>query len=266
MKIDDSVSELGEGLALAEDKIFWVDILNHCLYYKENHQTPSKNIPTSKYPSVIFDINGNYLLYGHSTGVSELDIQTFESREIYTVKQLLDPEMRMNDGVKLSDGRLLFGTMNLEPVADSGRIFLYDGEVIDTKVQIGIPNTFIQINSTTVLISDSLTANIYSFDLMTFKMSLWKDLSAESYVPDGGCISNNNHIFIAMWDGSMIQEYSIDGQLLNEYQLPVSRPTNCKYHSSSESIVITSANDNASNDSLVRPGNLLKLKVLNETC
>ena len=75
--------------------------------------------------------------------------------------------------------------------------------------------------------------------------STWLDLSEEKLTPDGGCISSDGRIFIAIWDGFKVIELNVNGNIVNEFKVPVPRPTNCVLDTKEELQKIIEATNNA---------------------
>ena len=165
---------------------------------------------------------------------------------------------RTNDCIKIHDGCFLYGVMRKSPRESDGAIIVIKNNIPKIVYEgIAIPNTFVVLkNTNSVLISDSLEKKIYKFSFndnwdSILKRSLWLDLSATDCVPDGGCMSKGGDIYIAMWDGARITKLSVDGSVLDELELPVLRPTNCKLVNEEKELVITSATDGLSKQCLV---------------
>ncbi|MEL0243844.1 MAG: SMP-30/gluconolactonase/LRE family protein, partial [Gammaproteobacteria bacterium] len=78
--------------------------------------------------------------------------------------------------------------------------------------------------------------------------TVWLDLSAEKLTPDGGCISSEGRIFIAIWDGFKIIELDIAGNIVDEFKIPIPRPTSCVLDSKEDRLFVTSAYEGLSGD------------------
>jgi sugar lactone lactonase YvrE len=112
---------------------------------------------------------------------------------------------------------------------------------------ISIPNTFIKIsNYNSLLITDSFDGIVYKMNFSNSWSSLkgvekWYDLSHTKTTPDGGCISSDGRIFLAIWDGFKVLELNLDGRLNKEFEVPIPRPTNCTLNTEENQLFITSA-------------------------
>jgi sugar lactone lactonase YvrE len=157
---------------------------------------------------------------------------------------------RCNDGSVGPDGKYWFGTMEKAPTGLHGEIYSLDkqGKLVAQHAPIGIPNSFIWTDDFSVLITDS-------FLQLTFRVSLkedgkldwanravWLDLSATDCTPDGGALDENGHIWLAIWGGAAIHQYSADGELLDKIQLQALQPTSCAFGGANmDTLLITTA-------------------------
>ena len=76
---------------------------------------------------------------------------------------------------------------------------------------------------------------------MVESKTVWLDLSAEKLTPDGGCISSEGRIFIAIWDGFKIIELDIAGNIVDEFKIPIPRPASCVLDAKEDRLFVTSA-------------------------
>lgn len=244
---------LGEGLYVGPESVFWIDILRRQLF-----RIPSR-LPTadghiaegrelSVEGTVVLSADGDRVLIAHRDGLAWID---FAGRQSTTVgrfcSSLVPPTHRTNDGTALSAGGWLIGTMHREaPQRDPGRLLYVDGTgvVHDLGIELGIPNTFVETEAGSVLVSDSLSQRIYLITLDTdggvADRQVWYQHRGEG-TPDGGCRLPNGRIAVAIWDEARIAILSPSGKPLESLQLPVQRPTNCKYDRQKSILWITSA-------------------------
>ena len=72
-------------------------------------------------------------------------------------------------------------------------------------------------------------------------------------------------IFLSMWDGATITILNKDCELLDTIDLPVIRPTNCKFNPESSELWVTSASEGLSPNLLQRynqSGNTFMYKLI----
>jgi sugar lactone lactonase YvrE len=244
--LDTPEAILGEGIFFDESSftLFWVDIIGNKIFQFSTHKQELIEIfDVPLNPSSILDVESNKVIFTNNKGVASLDLG---DRKIKQLSKLPHDSCmyRSNDGVKLSDGSYIFGTMGFKPDDKVGNI--YKGKSVTSlePVQLGIhiPNTFIELKDE-LLISDSYKQLIYSIskDLQT-KPRVWANFSNESFTPDGGIITKDQRIFITMWGGSRILELSNAGEIIQSIALPVLQPTNCVI-ANDNYIYITSAKE-----------------------
>nr|WP_275659358.1 SMP-30/gluconolactonase/LRE family protein [Shewanella insulae] len=236
--LDTPESELGEGIFLDEISmtLYWVDINNSRLFqYDLNSDELINTYELAMNPSCIFSVVEGLLTYADSEGLKQLCTITRGITHVTNHIEHNGKEFRANDGIELSNGNLIFGTMSFIPEQCVGKIYTWnnhDNEMKAHQLGIHIPNTFISSEGL-VYLSDSLLKRIYTFELKGMNcltsddLTLWKDFSDCSYTPDGGCVSKRGYLHIALWDGSAIGVFDKGGNLMHEIELPVLKPTNC---------------------------------------
>lgn len=229
--LDAPSSILGEGLFLdvSTGSLFWVDILGNKIYqYSINSKKLVRLFDIPLNPSSILDLTNNRLKYTNKLGVAQLNLTNGRIEQLVDI--LHDVKLfRSNDGVKLKDGNFIFGTMAYQPDKLPGIIYKTNTKksISAFDLEINIPNTFIELEDE-ILISDSYKKITYSYPKdLNNKPRIWADFSKEQFTPDGGELTEDNRIFIAMWGGAKIAELSIDGEIIQYINLPVLNPTNC---------------------------------------
>ena len=210
------------------------------------------------YPSAILAVNGSTLTFCNRDGVGSYDL---ESREQTVLSENPDTSsvdgLRANDGVALDNGLIIYGTMAFEPRDGTGGLYLYDGEATRSlNTPLGIPNGFIRLNESRILIADSLTkrVNLYDFNTDTRMlrfMRCWHDFSSNCFTPDGGCTDYNGRVYFALWDGSGVAVLDDSGDLVEIIGLPVPRPTNCKL-AGEKRLLVTTAREGLTREQVAR--------------
>lgn len=261
----ESKCQLGEGLFCnAESKdAFWFDINGNQLHWKRKNYKEVAPLTLENNPSCILDKIDNDLIILDAEGIKKLNVLTNEISTIQLIGHNI-VNYRGNDGVRLQDGSFLFGTMERTPKNGTGKIYLLKNSSLLKLGSIGIPNTFIELDDA-VLISDSLTQKIYRYSKLCYSRTLWLDFSNTAMTPDGGTLSHDGFIYICFWDGACIQKFEPNGNFIEKFELPVLRPTNCKFYSVDE-LLITSATEGMTSKQLVQypeSGKTLMLNVGN---
>jgi sugar lactone lactonase YvrE len=229
--LDAPAAILGEGMLFDKSSatLFWVDIIGNKIFQFSTHKqelTEIFDVPLN--PSSILDIDNNKIIFTNNEGVASLDLSDGKIKQLSKLPH--DSSLyRSNDGVKLSDGNYIFGTMGFQPADKVGIIYKGKNAKSLETIELGIhiPNTFLELKDE-LLISDSYKQLIYSVSKnLKTKPRVWANFSNEFFTPDGGTITKDHRIFIAMWGGSRILELSVKGKIVQSIALPVLQPTNC---------------------------------------
>lgn len=235
--LHEAKNTLGEGLFLSneEQSLYWLDIKESKVFRKDRKTGAFAERLLSGFPSAILGHTSACLLICNERGIAELDFWTGSIRQLGNTPFPYTPPMfRSNDGTMVSGGGVLYGTMEHSPTGKNGCVCLYNGgETSVLLTEIGIPNGFVWLSDSEILIVDSLDhrINLYSYDSDRSDlqyMRCWYDFSAERFTPDGGCTDATGNVYFALWDGSGIAVFDTEGVLREILTLPVPRPTNCK--------------------------------------
>jgi len=244
-----SKADLGEGVYWdsEHDSLFWVDINQSILFSCSNGHIFEYQI--SENISAVLSVEGGIVCLSNRSGLINYHLASNSISQISRTPSMYSTkEYRANDGVKLGDRLYIYGVMRNEPVKNDGALIVSkDGVSKVICTDISIPNTFIKIpNSQSLLITDSFDGMVYKITFNEAWSSIvskikWFDLSHTNTTPDGGCISSDGRVFIAIWDGFKILELDLNGKLIQEFKLPVPRPTNCTLDTSENQLFVTSA-------------------------
>lgn len=237
--LDTPASDLGEGVFLDQEsmKLYWVDINSSKLFqYDLMANELLRTYELKSNPSCIFSVCGSLLTYVDAEGVKEICTKTGNVSRVTSHIEHNSIEFRANDGVVLSNGCIVFGTMSFNPNQAVGKLYTLDHNKALKAYELGIriPNTFIPSNDL-LYVSDSLVQCTYTIKLQQGNiidrgsLTLWKDFSNCTYTPDGGCISTQGYLHIALWDGSAVGVFDSSGNVMKTISLPVLRPTSCVF-------------------------------------
>ncbi|EKE75371.1 SMP-30/gluconolactonase/LRE family protein [Gallaecimonas xiamenensis] len=262
---------LGEGIFFDDETkdIYWLDILNSKLYRKNiiNEEIPVQEFDVGDMPSSILEVSDDVITFIDRTGLCEFNIKEQVYNTILLTPYSGQSEIfRANDGVKLNNGLVLYGTMQIEPDNKKGSLICCSKENIISHIhnEIFIPNSFIEVDDK-VIISDSLIGEAFVYSINNGELErkgLWSNFSSCVGTPDGGCLDMQGNIYLAFWDGHAIYKFDSDGKVLGKIELPVPRPTNCVVVGSS--LYVTSAMVGLSEIELEeypKSGHLLKVEL-----
>lgn len=246
--------DLGEGLAIGRDSVAWVDINQDTIFLFRDNEL--RTFKTQFKPSIIYSIDKNELVFGSNLGVCYLNISTgHESLSSLENFNHNCQKYRSNDGGYCGDHQLLGFMHRNDPVKNLGFVYLVKNKslrLLDNSLH--IPNSFIEIEPSKILISDSFKSQIWLYQLdkagNLVEKILWAQMD-KSIAPDGGCLVGD-FVLIALWDDSSIAVFDKSGRLLESLPLPIIRPTNCKYDAVSSQLWVTSASEGLSKEQFSR--------------
>ena len=250
IRLNEIYTKLGEGSYWSDSdhSLYWLDICQSTLF-KSLDDGGVDRYQLAGNISTILNVKSGLVYLTDRIGVISYCLTTGGVCRISRTPIRYDPEVyRANDGVMLHDRLYMYGVMRDKPIKNDGALILsQDGGSKVVHIGMAIPNTFIKIpNSHSLLITDSFEGVVYKItfnETWSFIISKvkWLDLSRTNTTPDGGCISSDGRIFIAIWDGFKIVELDLYGKLIQEFRVPVPRPTNCTLDKSENQLFVTSA-------------------------
>jgi len=247
--MDCMLSELGEGVYWDEvsESLFWLDIHNSNLFKKRRGKIFYYQLVEKA--SVVLDVKKNEVYLGSESGIITFDLNINTMEEVSKTPGIYGSDIyRSNDGLKLKENLYIYGVMLNKPVKGDGALVLSQNGVSRIVYEgISIPNTFIKIpNCNSLLITDSFDGVVYKMNFINSWSSVqgvekWFDLSHTGTTPDGGCISSDGRVFLAIWGGFKVLELDLNGKLIKEFKIPVPRPTNCALNTAESQLFVTSA-------------------------
>jgi sugar lactone lactonase YvrE len=185
-------------------------------------------------------------------------VRTFE--DLWT-----DVNIRMNDGACDPQGRFYCGSMAYDEAPGCGVLYRFDpdGSVSVVLRGLGISNGLAWLDSGgEALFVDSLTQRI---DLLQFNASegtfysrrTLSVIREEVGMPDGIALDVEGGVWVALWGGSAVHRYNVDGELESVIEFPVRNVTSCALVDGFL-YVATSAKDDSEN---VRAGAIFRVHV-----
>lgn len=252
--------------------IYWIDIRRgriSRLDVKSGQQTgvwTSSDCPIHRPGCIALTRDENKILIAAGNKIELLNLLTGTSEEIARLP-IDTPRFRANDGRVDRNGRLWVGTMiddiHSPDAFSGGELFRIDpdGSVFKAGGEFELPNgigwngddTLMYFNDTT-----TLTTYCFDFDAAAGIISnkrVFYDHSDGTGFPDGLSVDDSGSIWSSQWDGWNIRKISSTGELLNEFPMPVRRPTSAAFYGKNlDRIAITSATvDFVSEDFLKSP-------------
>ncbi|GEA12753.1 hypothetical protein KUL49_31280 [Alteromonas sp. KUL49] len=246
-----NLTTLGESPLWSSKEQCWyyVDIANGVVFRRKNGVTTVVSDSHQNVSNLVNTQKG--LLATAEDQILQVIPDTDNVKLLLKIAQSSD--LRTNDGSVGPDGRYWFGTMEKNPSGLHGKIYSLssNGKLRLQGEGIGIPNTFVWLNSESILISDSFLKITYEVDLLDCgkldwdNRKVWLDLRNTNGTPDGGTLDENGDVWIAIWGGAAVQKYSPDGVLLDKLSLRALQPTSCAFGGTdlNELLVTTATED-----------------------
>jgi sugar lactone lactonase YvrE len=245
---------LGEGSLWHPEwcKFLFVDILGGLIGVYDPYDESIREILIGKKVGCVVPAfeDKNVLIVALQGELAKLDIQSgqiFQIMELETNK----PNNRCNEGKMDSAGRLWFGTMHMDGIANAGNLYCFH----NGKLEIKIPNTSISNgicwshDKKTMYYIDSPLKNVRAFDY-DFKTA---DISNERVVihidegeegePDGMCIDRYGMLWVAIWGRGCVNRYDpFTGKIIGKVRVPAAQVSSCALGGENEDILfITTA-------------------------
>ena len=141
--------------------------------------------------------------------------------------------MRMNDGVCDPHGRFWAGSMAYDNTSGAGSLYRVDHDGTTTRVLDGmtvVNGPAFTADSRRMYVADTAAGTIYrcaidpsSGDVLDREVFVQVSLSQGS--PDGMTVDSEGRLWVAMWGGSAIHCYALDGSLTEIIRVPAPQPT-----------------------------------------
>ena len=214
----------------------WVDIDGKKLFrYECDNRSVQIHSFNEKVSLVVHDQKGNLVL-GMEKGISRYELET---RDIIPLSDL-DADwnnMRCNDGICDSNGRLWIGTTDMNHKTGSGKVYCVEKH----KARVCIDHVSISNgmawspDNTRLYYTDSATGNIlsYLFDSESGEIAFEKiavRISSGAGLPDGMAMDEEGILWVAIWGGSMVGGYEVQtGRLVGKIEMIVPNVTSCAF-------------------------------------
>lgn len=251
--LDVPAAGLGEGPVWdsATNTLLWVDIPGGRLHRTEPDTGATTSIEVGPYPSFIYPAGPGQLLMSHCWDLELVEESTGERTVLVSLDG--DENTRLNDA-KIDDaGRIVIGAM-VYPWKDGGPCSVY---------RVDLATKTIESLADGMMLSNGLDWNpertrVYFVDTPTRRIDVF-DVSADGYWsgrrtfttieegagnPDGLTLDAAGNIWVALFDGGAVRQYSPKGEILAHVQIPVPHVTSLCFggHGLSDIFVTTASN------------------------
>lgn len=241
---------LGEGPYFSHtlNSLFWVDILSKVLYKLDWQQKILTKIQMAEPICWLVETDKQQLIAGFENAIYYLDRDTLQKTSLYC--QLDEPsENRLNDAKTDRNGHLFFGTMDTLEQQQTGSLYRLTQnkqiQKVDTHYVIS-NGPAVSKNGRKLYSTESATQTIYQFDLseqgeLSNKREFIKFTAAMGF-PDGMTVDDDDHLWVASWNGHGLYRFTAQGRQVQFYRLPVPRVTSLTFMGPDlNTIAVTSA-------------------------
>ena len=247
---------VGEGpVATGSDfsRVYWVDILNNRVLWRDLVSEESGEFPTSENVSFVLPRRDGGLILGTANGPDSLDTLGVLSRLPGRVEAdgSIDPTpMRWNDAKVGPCGEIWMGTSAYG--AESDRVGLHRLSAGGASIKRVLSGMKLSNgldwspDGKIFYLIDTVKTTLYSFDYEDGEVSNQRiavkfDPNSDEY-PDGLTVDSEGSLWIAFWNGACVRKYSSSFELLETIVLPVRFVSSCAFAGSEfKTLVITTA-------------------------
>ncbi|WP_366655466.1 SMP-30/gluconolactonase/LRE family protein [Fodinicurvata sp. EGI_FJ10296] len=243
----DSHCLIGDNPIVEHNQLIWVDILAPAAIYLNEETGEIRRRPMSEVVGALLHLEPGRFLAAQQSRLSILDL---EGTEIWQRSAPgLQPGFRYNDGAIDSEGRIWLGVMDMAATSGTGQLHCYeelDGDP-STLPGFSLPNGIaFSEGGERMYVIDSMerTLSIFTYDKKTSAAYLEQRvelLARQSGRPSGLARGPGNSLFTCHWDGGKILQITSDGRCIDEFHVPVPRPSGVTYDEGNNRLIVTSA-------------------------
>lgn len=252
-----------------ESALYWLDIKGQALFRTDVREKQTQSWPFAERIGCIVPDGARRFIGAAKSGF--LSISLGEPGELPRVETICDPEPelagnRFNDGKRAPDGSIWAGTMDDAEEKVSGAWWRLAANGTCSRLE----GTAYKVtngpafdpNGERVYLTDSALQTVFLAEtdggFLKNKRDFLQFRSGDGY-PDGMTVTRDGSLWIAFWDGGCVRQFSAGGELLQEIELPVQRPTSVCFSEDEKELYVTSASIGLPKGGL--DGCLLSLKV-----
>jgi xylono-1,5-lactonase len=229
-------AKLGEGAlwSAREHALWFVDIKGRQVHRYDEATRTTRNWQAPEDVGFIVAASGGRFICGLKSGLHlfQPDSGRFQ---LLTLVDTHHPRNRLNDAHVDAAGRLWFGTMDDDEVNPTGALYRFDVTGLQ-RCDVGYVITNGPATSPdgrTLYHIDTLKRVIYAFDLsadgsLSARRAFARIAETDGY-PDGPVVDTAGCVWVALYGGWGLNQYSPSGELLSKLFLPVSNCTKAAF-------------------------------------
>lgn len=201
-------------------------------------------------------------------GLYEINIDTGVSKFLVQLNQ--DKQLRYNDGILDSCGRILVGTTGYKCLAENKNcLYSWDGQeikklVTETTISNGID---FSKDDKWMYFVDTPTRKVgrYFYNIETGEVAFDKYVIeiTDAGVPDGICMDDDGMLWVAQWGGSKVSKWNPNtGERLGEIIFPCLNVSSCCIGGKDrDTLYVTTAQHDDGSESELTAGGLFAVKI-----
>ena len=182
-----------------------------------------------------------------------------ETREVARPESHHAPGVRMNDGAADPWGRFWIGSMAVDESVGAGSLYRFEestgAEMMRDHVTVSNGRGW-RPERRTMYYVDSGPRTIHAFDVdesgeISRQRPFVQFDTNEEGAPDGLCVDRNGNLWVAVWGGYEVRQYSAGGEQLARVQIATAQPSSCALGGvNGTTLYVTTAQENMSAESL----------------
>lgn len=221
--------ELAERPLWDGDSLVWVDVYGGALWRLGADGSTASHAFTAPVGFAALRIDGGYVV-----GANDQLVFVDHSFQVDAdpVEVALPTGVRLNDGACDPVGRLWFGGACADGTHGRAPLYCYEprnGELRAIRSDVTESNGLAwSPDGRTMYYVDTGEPVIqaYDYDLESGSISRRRDLvRIDRGLPDGLIVDSDGALWLAVWEGAVVHRYSPDGDLIAEFETPMSNPT-----------------------------------------
>jgi sugar lactone lactonase YvrE len=216
------------------DRLFWIDMYDSAIFCIERGGRQSR-LPFSEMITAIA-LHPDGMLIAAASGIWIIDPISGARRRFFGHPERHLPSNRMNEGKCDSHGRFWINTLDNGFAPNAGSLYRMDlsGAFTIMDTGLSVPNGLgWSPDNRKMYLADTAARVIYAYDFdekagsIANRRALVRLPADLTGAPDGLTVDSHGNIWVAMFDGWRISQYSPAGALVREVVMPVPRPTSC---------------------------------------
>lgn len=230
--------ELAEGPVYDHrtNSLLWVDILPGKVYRQNLADSASEEFSFDAAVGCVVPDTAGRLIVALPDGPAVFDPSNGKLTPLCSIEADIATN-RFNDGKCDPRGRLWLGTMNYDARPNAGALYCVEKGSVSKKLdRLTISNGLAwNPDRRKFYFIDSPTGAITQYDYDPESGAIRNPqtvvvITDELGIPDGMCIDENGHLWVAIWGGSCVLNIDpISGAIVDRVQLPVPQVTSCAF-------------------------------------